>query len=235
MEQIQNVTVKEGENVTKECTVTAGTPLPTVFWENVETSETFEGNPLIITNIKRSQGGKYRCIANNTCGSDFTTTFIDVQFGLKNVTLEGNTTQNNGCVDILVNFTCNSSISNPPAYDYLLLKNETEVGFNKKGTWIQHISPGEIFVYHCWAYQKVNNVTSSNSVTVIVYEPPTVEHLQNAVLDEGSNLTKECNVTRGTPPPTVFFGRPATPLQETLRLSITSTLLRLVTPLKKTL
>lgn len=79
MEQIQDVTVQEGRNVTKECKVTAGTPNPTVFWENVETGDTYNRNPLIITNVKRSEGGKYRCVANNTCGSDFTTTFIDVQ------------------------------------------------------------------------------------------------------------------------------------------------------------
>lgn len=79
MKQIQNVTVQEGRNVSKECKVTAGTPTPAVFWENVKTGETLVRNPLIIINIRRNQSGKYRCIANNTCGIDFTTTFIDVQ------------------------------------------------------------------------------------------------------------------------------------------------------------
>lgn len=88
--------------------------------------------------------------------------------GLKFVTLEGNTTKDSGCDDIWVNFTCNSSVANPPAYDYLLLKNKTVVGFNKKGTWIEQISRGETFVYQCRAYQKFNNVTSSNSITVTV-------------------------------------------------------------------
>ena len=88
--------------------------------------------------------------------------------GLKFVTLEGNTTEDSGCDDIWVNFTCNSSVANPPAYDYRLLKNETVVGFNEKGTWIEQISRGETFVYQCKAYRKFNNVTSSNSITVTV-------------------------------------------------------------------
>lgn len=79
MKQIQNVTVQEGRNVSKECKVTAGTPTPAVFWENVKTGETLVRNPLIIINIRRNQSGKYRYIANNTCGIDFTTTFTDVQ------------------------------------------------------------------------------------------------------------------------------------------------------------
>lgn len=40
VEQIQNVIVKEGRNVTKECKVTAGTPTAAVSWESVETGDT---------------------------------------------------------------------------------------------------------------------------------------------------------------------------------------------------
>lgn len=206
MEQIvQNVTVKEGRNVTKKCHVTAGDPSPTVFWENIKTRDTFVGNALIINHIKRSQHGKYRCIANNTCGSDLTTTFIDVQFGVKDVTLERNATENNGCNDLWVNFTCNSSEANPPVHNYLLLKNGTEVSFSRKGTWIEKVSRGEAFVYQCRVYQKIDNITSSINVTVAVNEPPVVEQLQNKTVDEDENLQVQCNVTAGTPFPTVFW------------------------------
>lgn len=75
VEHLQNETLDEGSNLTKECNVTAGSPSPTVFWE---TGYTFEGNRLIITNITRSQRGEYRCIANNTCGRVSATMFIDV-------------------------------------------------------------------------------------------------------------------------------------------------------------
>ena len=67
-----------------------------------------------------------------------------------------------------VNFTCNSSEANPPVYNYVLLRNETDVGLSEKGTWTEKISRGETFVYRCRAYQKVANVSSTNNVTVTV-------------------------------------------------------------------
>ena len=76
MELLQNVTLDEGSNLTRECNVTAGNPSPTVFWE---TGYTFEGNPLTITDITRSHRGEYICIANNTCGRGSAMMFIDVQ------------------------------------------------------------------------------------------------------------------------------------------------------------
>ena len=77
--QIQNVTAEEGRNVTKECNVTAGTPPLNVSWKNVKTGQVTKGKLLTIINIRRNQSGEYRCIANNTCGNESTTMFIDVQ------------------------------------------------------------------------------------------------------------------------------------------------------------
>ena len=37
--------------------------------------------------------------------------------------------------------------------------------------------------------------------------PPAVEQVQNSSVMEGTDLTKECEVTTGTPPLTIFFGR----------------------------
>ena len=78
MEQIQNVTVEEGRNVTKECNVTAGTPPLNYFWKNVKTGQVNEGKLLNIINMRRNQSGEYRCTANNTCGNESTGMFIDV-------------------------------------------------------------------------------------------------------------------------------------------------------------
>ena len=78
MEQIQNVTVEEGRNVTKECNVTAGTPPLNVSWKNVKTGQVTKEKLLSIINIRRNQSGEYRCIANNTCGMESTGMFIDV-------------------------------------------------------------------------------------------------------------------------------------------------------------
>ena len=78
MEQIQNVTVEEGRNVTKECNVTAGTPPLNYFWKNMKTGQVTEGKLLTIINIRRNESGEYRCTANNTCGNESTGMFIDV-------------------------------------------------------------------------------------------------------------------------------------------------------------
>ena len=84
------------------------------------------------------------------------------------VTLERNTTENNGCSDMWVNFTCHSSEANPPVYNFMLLRNETDVALSEKGTWIEKISQGETFVYKCQAYQQVDNVTSTNNISLSV-------------------------------------------------------------------
>ena len=78
VEQIQNVTVEEGRNVTKECNVTAGTHPRNCFWKNVKTGQVTKGKLLNISNIRRNQSGEYRYIANNTCGNESTGMFIDV-------------------------------------------------------------------------------------------------------------------------------------------------------------
>ena len=67
-----------------------------------------------------------------------------------------------------VNFTCKSTEANPPVYDYVLLKNEADVGLSERGTWIEKISQGDTFVYKCQAYQQVDNVTSTNNISLSV-------------------------------------------------------------------
>ena len=78
MEQIQEVIVEEGRNVTKECNVTAGTPPRNYFWKNMKTGQVTEGKLLNISNIRRNESGEYRYTANNTCGNESTGMFIDV-------------------------------------------------------------------------------------------------------------------------------------------------------------
>ena len=85
VEKVLNIAVDEGGHVTKECNVT-GTPSPTVCWKNINTSEVIYGKLLNITNISRNQRGEYKCFANNTCGSDSSTMFIDVQCKNQHIT-----------------------------------------------------------------------------------------------------------------------------------------------------
>lgn len=82
------------------------------------------------------------------------------------VTLETNITANIDCFGLWVNFTCRTAVASPPAHNYLLVKNESEVSFSATGTWIEKISRGRTFVYSCVAYQLVDNITSTNNVTV---------------------------------------------------------------------
>ena len=86
VEQVLKITVEVDGHVTKACKVTAGTPSPTVFWKIVDTSEVINGKLLNITNIRRNQSGEYKCFANNTCGNDSSTMFIDVQCKNQNIT-----------------------------------------------------------------------------------------------------------------------------------------------------
>ena len=79
MEQLENKTITEGENVEVNCSLTAGIPDPTVVWTNVASGDRMEGNPLKITSVTRAQAGEYRCTANNTCGEASTVMNINVQ------------------------------------------------------------------------------------------------------------------------------------------------------------
>ena len=61
VKKVQNATVMEGRDLTKECKVTTGTPPVTVFWEDVNSGQIIDGKLLIITNIARYQT-EYKCI-----------------------------------------------------------------------------------------------------------------------------------------------------------------------------
>ena len=67
-----------------------------------------------------------------------------------------------------VNFTCKSSEANPPVHNYVLLKNKIHAGVSEKGTWIKKTLRGETFVYKCQANQQVDNVTSTNNISLSV-------------------------------------------------------------------
>ena len=86
VEPLPKTTVEEGGHVTRECEKTAGIPSPKKFWKIVNTNEVIPGKLLNITNIRRNQSGEYICFANNTCGSDSSTMFIDVQCKNQHIT-----------------------------------------------------------------------------------------------------------------------------------------------------
>ena len=79
-----------------------------------------------------------------------------------------NATNDYGCINMGVNFTCYSAKANPQVHNYMLFRNDSEVSFSEKGTWTERISREETFVYKCVAYQQIGNVTSRNNVTLTV-------------------------------------------------------------------
>ena len=77
-----------------------------------------------------------------------------------------NTSENKDCSDLWVNLTCISSEANPPVNHYSLSDDKDGVSLSESGTWIKKISRGGKF--NCIAYQLVENVTSTNNITLTV-------------------------------------------------------------------
>ena len=84
------------------------------------------------------------------------------------VTLVTNTTENEDCSDLWVNFTCISSEANPPVYNYLLSGVEDGFSLIESGTWVKKISREGKSIYNCSALQLVENVTSAKTITLTV-------------------------------------------------------------------
>ena len=76
--QLDNHTVEEGTSVSLNCIV-IGFPAPFVAWSKVGSAEVIEDRFFNITSITRAERGQYHCFANNTCGSDFKVTSINVK------------------------------------------------------------------------------------------------------------------------------------------------------------
>ena len=74
---IPDKTVNETDNLTLPCVAT-GVPSPFVSWVKVSSGQRTNGSLLQLTNISRSQFGKYRCEASNECGNAVETVNITV-------------------------------------------------------------------------------------------------------------------------------------------------------------
>ena len=77
IQAIDDQKVIEGDNVTLMCNV-MGVPTPMVSWMTPD-SQCVSGYKLEVTNINRSQAGKYSCEASNECGNTTETATIHVQ------------------------------------------------------------------------------------------------------------------------------------------------------------
>ena len=79
-----------------------------------------------------------------------------------------NATDDSYCSDLWVNFTCKVSDANPAISNYVLFEHGEFVASSNDGTWIQKLSEAKKYVYHCMAEQIVENVNSTNIVTITV-------------------------------------------------------------------
>ena len=85
------------------------------------------------------------------------------------VRLESNATENSDCSELLlVKFACNVSDSNPSIIKYYLVGDDDGVTFSNSGMWIQPVSKGGKHVYSCLAQHALENITSSNNVSLTV-------------------------------------------------------------------
>ena len=83
-----NETKTEGKTVTLSCDAT-GNPVPTISWtrngssvdasNNSRISFSEDKKKLTITNVNRTDSGKYQCVASNKLGNDTSNAKLDVQ------------------------------------------------------------------------------------------------------------------------------------------------------------
>ena len=77
IEAVQDQNVTEGDNLTLICAA-SGMPQPKVSWIKPG-GQRHNGHMLEVTQINRTQGGKYICEASNECGNATEMATIDVQ------------------------------------------------------------------------------------------------------------------------------------------------------------
>ncbi|XP_022793689.1 hemicentin-2-like [Stylophora pistillata] len=81
MQEIDNLTITEGNDVTLICHASGDPPLE-VFWIKPDGQRAAK-NVLMLPNITRNETGEYRCEATNDCGTVSWTASVDVQYGPK--------------------------------------------------------------------------------------------------------------------------------------------------------
>ncbi|XP_020608165.1 hemicentin-2-like [Orbicella faveolata] len=219
----QNVTKPEGDNVTLSCNAT-GNPAPAISWfingspmdttiNNSRISISKNQNHLTISNLSRTDSGKYRCKANNKLGnatSDVTT--LDVQYKpeitihpKKETKLEGDN----------VTFSCKVDGNPVPTISWTtdgspLDTNDNftriSLSLDKKQLTITNVSRTDSGEYRCVASNILGNETSSAALLDVQYHPKITVHPVRDTKTEGDNLTLSCNVT-GNPVPTISWTR----------------------------
>jgi len=157
----------------------------------------------------------YRCVANNTVGTsdkNFTVNVVSALCPLENITVTEEKPKNfqfaaserEVCQDKVIKFIC-SADGNPAVHTYQLFENDVLVpnGSNSHGMWNRNMSTGGVFIFKCVA-NNTAGTGESETTTVTVNVPSSVQPVKNNTIIEGANVTLSCYAS-GTPPPMVSW------------------------------
>ncbi|XP_020610523.1 roundabout homolog 1-like [Orbicella faveolata] len=226
----QNQTRIEGDNVTLSCSVD-GNPVPTISWTRdgspVNTSGTIsisdDKKQLTISNVKRTDNGNYRCVANNSLGNATSNAAtLNVQYPPEIAVHPEAETKSEG-----ENVTLSCKADGNPVPTISWTRNGSPVGqsgrisfsADKKQLTITHVNRTDSGEFRCVASNSLGNDTSDASTVDIQYQPEIAAHPQNQTRIEGDNVTLSCSVD-GNPVPTISWTRDGSPVNTSGTISI---------------
>ncbi|CAH3163880.1 unnamed protein product, partial [Pocillopora meandrina] len=202
----QNITTREGQNVTLYCNAT-GSPVPTISWYkngypiNNSFSTIFSPSheQLTIRNVNRIDSGDYTCQAKNRVGTDTSNaSTINVQYKPEIITHpESEDIKEGGNVTLSCNSTANPLLTTLWTKDESPVTNSSRVNFSvvNKVLTITNVNRKDSGEYRCVASNKLGNDASKAAELNVKYRPEITKHPQNVTETERNNVTLTCNAT----------------------------------------
>ncbi|KAL2086422.1 hypothetical protein ACEWY4_017481 [Coilia grayii] len=200
--------IKVGDSVTLTCSSDANPPVENYNWysnASGSVSEWLQQEGIYnITNISVAHTGHYYCKAENKYGSsNFSTTYLDVQYSPRNTTVlvrpPGDIKEGDS-----VTLTC-SSDANPPVENYTWYSNK----FGSASEWLQqegiynitNITVAHTGHYYCKAENKYGSSNSSATYLDVQYSPrnTTVSISPSGDNQEGDSVTLTCSSDANPP------------------------------------
>lgn len=212
----KNKKVIQGETVILECGPPRGHPEPIVYWKKngqnleIESNKRFrlvDGSNLAIQDIRRTDEGRYQCVATNIVGTRESTAAL-LTINVKPYVVKGpkNTTVMSGSSVIL-----DCEVGGDPLPDVLWRR--TAGGGNMplarirvledRGLKIDHVTPQDEGEYICEADNAVGTLSMSAKLTV--HSMPTITYRpKDVAIDQHGEGIFLCEA-EGNPPPLIFW------------------------------
>ncbi|KAJ8720965.1 hypothetical protein PYW08_006430 [Mythimna loreyi] len=213
--QITGVAAKKvriGSPTSIECTVVKGVPKPTVTWQfMIDSSAKFASitgsdKGLRISRVEGRHAGRYKCVAQNSVGSDEHVTTLEVQDLPKIVTNVSITYQSTEG-DALMRIPCSATGLPKPSVTWTL--NGRVINPNGKysvddGTLIiRDPKVSDTNSYTCEARNEVGAVSAT--IKVDISQKPQVSGESDKKVKTGTATSIECKVNKGEPKPTITW------------------------------